>query len=38
VARAAGDERVVSITEAGEDWLRHAPDQSWAEPNGETGE
>src|SRR3982074_216811 len=31
VAREAGDERVVSITEAGEDWLRHAP-------NGEVGE
>ena len=37
VARDAGDERVVSITEAGEDWLRHAPDQPWAEPNGEVG-
>ncbi len=25
LARDAGDERVVSITAAGEDWLRHAP-------------
>ncbi len=37
VARDAGDERVVSITEAGEDWLRHTPDQPWSEPNGEVG-
>ena len=35
VARPAGDERVVSITDAGEDWLRHAVDQPRAEANGE---
>ena len=35
VAREAGDERVVSITSAGEDWLRHGRDQRWAGPNGE---
>jgi len=34
-AREAGDERVVSITDAGEDWLRHAVDQPRAEANGE---
>ena len=37
VARDAGDERVVSITEAGEDWLRHAPAEPWSGPNGEVG-
>ena len=31
VARQAGDEWVFSVTEAGEDWLRH-------NPNGEVGE
>jgi hypothetical protein len=37
VARAAGDERVVSITEAGDAWLQQA-EQSWAErPPGERG-
>ena len=38
VAREAGDERVVSITEAGEDWLRHARAEPWPGPNGEVGE
>lgn len=35
-----GDERIVSITEAGEAWLRHQPHQSpsWAEPRGEGGD
>ena len=38
LARQAGDERVVSITEAGEDWLRQTPDPPWSEPYGEVAE
>jgi len=36
-ARDAGDERVFSITEAGEAWLsQHSQEQGWSEqPNGE---
>jgi hypothetical protein len=37
VTRQAGDERMVSITEAGEAWLQHADDQSWSEAHGEIG-
>jgi hypothetical protein len=45
VARTAGDERMVSITDAGEEWLRQfdqpggrsEPPRAGAEPNGEIG-
>ncbi|MCA1644483.1 MAG: hypothetical protein LC797_03110 [Chloroflexi bacterium] len=37
-AHEAGDERVVSITSAGENWLRQAaPNQPWEQANGEVG-
>ena len=38
-ARDAGDERVFSITDAGEAWLsQHPQEQGWSEqPNGEVG-
>jgi hypothetical protein len=40
VARSAGDERMVAITDAGEAWLSQHPssDQAWSDqPNGEVG-
>ena len=38
-ARPAGDERVVSITAAGEAWLQQAQvERPWSEPNGEVAE
>jgi len=36
VARDAGDERMLSITEAGDAWLRRA-DQNWPPSHGEAG-